>query len=108
MPETICPVCGLPKPSLCVCGTIDKEAQRITVVMESRRFNKPTTIITGITGDVKDVLKQLKSKLACGGTFKEGRIELQGDHTHKIMDVLKKMGYDESQIDVTLSKPRKR
>jgi len=100
MVEQICPVCGLPKPSLCVCGQIEKEEQKIKVFTEIRRFKKVTTVVQGITNG-KEVSKQLKSALACGGTFKDNHIELQGDHRGRILVILKKMGYDEDQVEVS-------
>lgn len=100
MVEQICPVCGLPKPSLCVCGQIEKEEQKIKVFTEIRRFKKVTTVVQGITNG-KEASKQLKSALACGGTFKDNHIELQGDHRGRIMGILKKLGYDEDQIEVS-------
>jgi len=95
----ICPKCGLPK-ELCTCGVREREEQKIAVYIERRKFNKPVTMIEGISADNKDVIKQLKSKLACGGTFKNGRIELQGDHRSKLKDLLVKLGYDENQIEI--------
>lgn len=100
MVEEICPVCGLPKPSLCVCGQMERQERKIKVFTEARRFGKITTLVTGVSNG-KEVAKQLKSKLACGGTFKDDRIELQGNHKEKISGILKKMGYDESQIEVS-------
>jgi translation initiation factor 1 len=99
MPDENCPVCGLPK-SLCVCGAIDRESQKIKVYSEARRFGKITTVVEGITDRGKEVSKDLKSKLACGGTYKDGRIELQGNHKGKIKSILGKLGYSESQIEV--------
>jgi translation initiation factor 1 len=100
MVEQICPVCGLPKPSLCVCGQIEKQEQKVKIFTEERRFHKKSTIIQGITNG-KEVVKQLKSALACGGTFKNDHIELQGDHKARIPGILKKLGYDEDQIEVS-------
>jgi len=100
MVEQICAVCGLPKPSLCVCGQIEKEEQKIKVYTEARRFGKITTVVQGITNG-KEVSKQLKSALACGGTFKHDNIELQGNHKLRIKPILKKLGYDESQIEIS-------
>ena len=68
----ICPKCGLPK-ELCVCQTIAKEAQKIRVDMLQKRYGKRMTIIRGIDTakiDVRSLMKKLKSKLACGGTYK--------------------------------------
>ncbi len=81
----ICNKCGLPK-ELCVCEDIAKESQTINIKKEKRKFGKMYTIVEGINSkeiDVKDLVKKLKHKLSCGGSFKEGRIELQGDHMPK-------------------------
>lgn len=99
MPE-ICPRCGLPI-DLCTCKSIEIEAQKINVFVEKRKFGKPTTIIEGITKNGKETASQLKSKLACGGTFKKNHIELQGDHRTKLKDILVKIGYSEDQIKIS-------
>lgn len=101
MSET-CPKCGLPKP-ICVCETIAKESQRIRVYVLKKKFDKYSTIVEGLEKksiDIKDVAKKLKSDLACGGTVKEGRIELQGDHRQKARDSLIKLGFAAQTIEV--------
>ena len=98
----ICSKCGLVK-ELCVCETIAKERQLIQVYLERKKFRKFYTIIGGIDEkeiDIKDVAKKLKEKLACGGTAKEGKIELQGDHKNKIKDILVKIGFPPDTIEV--------
>ena len=97
----ICPKCGLPK-DLCICDTIAKEEEKIKVTMEKKRFGKAVTIIHGISKDVdtKQLLKDLKTKFACGGTVKNNTIELQGDHRKRIKDVLVKMGFPSEKIEV--------
>lgn len=95
-----CSRCGLPV-DLCVCSTIEKAEQKIRVYVEKRRFGKPITLVEGITENAKEMLKQLKSQLACGGTFKEGHIELQGDHRARMMEILVKLGYAEEQIEIS-------
>ena len=98
----ICPKYGLPK-ELCVCETIAKETQRIKVYLENKKFGKNYTIISGIDNkeiDTKKLMKTLKSELACGGTDKEGRIELQGDHRHKVKEVLIRFGFPQNMIEV--------
>ena len=47
----------------------------------------------------KEITKALKSELACGGTFRDNQIELQGDHVQKIKPLLIKLGFDESSIE---------
>jgi translation initiation factor 1 len=58
------------------------------------------TIVDNVTKDMNPeaLAKNLKQKLACGGTYKEGRIELQGDHIGKIKDLLVKLGFPEERI----------
>ena len=101
MVEEVCPKCGLPR-SICVCTVIDKEAKSIKVYTTERRFKKPMTIVKGLDKKIgKSVSKQLKRKLACGGTFKEGRIELQGNHLARIKQMLVSLGFDEKQIEIS-------
>lgn len=98
----ICTKCGLVK-ELCVCETIAKESQRINIFTEKKAFGKIYTIINGIDEkeiDLKDLAKKLKNKLACGGTAKEGRIELQGNHQNKVKDILIKVGFSPDSIDI--------
>ena len=98
----MCKVCGLPK-ELCVCEEIAREQQRINVYSIKRKFGKKVTIVEGIDEkqlDLKELTKKLKSKLACGGTTKEGRIELQGDHKARVKDVLVEMGFSPNMIDM--------
>lgn len=61
------------------------------------------TIIDGIGEDVnpKELTKKLKSKLACGGTYKNNRIELQGNHKLKIKKLLVDAGFSEDQIEIS-------
>ncbi|MEM0084406.1 MAG: stress response translation initiation inhibitor YciH [Candidatus Methanomethylicia archaeon] len=98
----ICPVCGLPK-ELCVCQSIAKEQQVIKVKLETRKWGREVTIINGINDkelDLYQVVSALKSRLACGGTVKEGRIELQGDHRSRVKEILIELGFPEENIEV--------
>jgi translation initiation factor 1 len=98
----ICKKCGLPS-DLCACGELDKEETRIVIRLETRRFSKTTTMIEGIDpklSDIHHIVKELKSKLACGGTAKDGFIMLQGDHREDVKSYLVKYGFTESAIEV--------
>ena len=91
----ICPVCGLPK-ELCMCEEIAREQQSVRISVDSRRYGKVVTVIDGIDEndiDINDLAKKLKNKCAAGGTSKDGRIELQGDHKKKVKAVLEDMGF---------------
>lgn len=100
--DKICDKCGLPE-SLCVCETIAKEKEKIRVLTIKRRYGKIITLVEGIgkDADPKSVLRELKTKLACGGTIKENTIELQGNHKQKVRDILVKLGFPEDQIEIT-------
>ena len=98
----ICPICGLVK-ELCVCETIAKESQKILVYIERKKFNKNYTIVEGIDKreiDLKDLAKKLKSELACGGTIKDGKIELQGEHKRKTKNILIKYGFTPGSVEI--------
>src|SRR3989338_5318247 len=98
----VCPICGLVK-ELCVCETIAKESQKIMVYIERKKFNKNYTIVEGIDGkeiDLKDLAKKLKSELACGGTIKDGKIELQGEHKQRTKKILINYGFAPNAVGV--------
>ena len=91
----ICDVCGLPE-ELCVCEEIAREVQTVKVFTVRRRFGKLMTIIEGIDEhdiDIKELTKTLKAKCACGGTSKNGQIELLSD-----------MGFSSDTIEIRESK----
>ena len=96
----ICPVCGLPK-ELCVCESIAKESQIITVSIVKRKFGKKHTLIQGISNtdvNLKDLTKKLKGKFACGGTVKKEVIDLQGDHMKQVKVVLVELGFNAGSV----------
>ncbi|BCU67477.1 stress response translation initiation inhibitor YciH [Sulfolobales archaeon HS-7] len=83
------------------CEQLNKEEQFIKVRLEKRRYGKEVTVIEGIEGNdskLKEIASELKSRLATGGTTKNNRIELQGDHREKVRQVLEEMGYPSSNI----------
>lgn len=96
----ICPKCGLPEQA-CVCEQIVKSSQKIKVTTEKKRYGKIVTVVTGFGSGInmKQITKDLKNRLACGGTYKEDMIELQGDHRKKIKEMLVKLGFDENSIE---------
>lgn len=79
---------------------IAKGNQTITVSMVSRRYGKMITLISGFDKnfDIKATAKRLKEELACGGTVKDGVIELQGNHQKQVRAVLVKLGFPEDSI----------
>ena len=91
----ICPKCGLPK-EICACEEIARARQKITIAVDKRRYGKMMTVVDGINPhdlDMDALISSLKSTCACGGTIKDGKIELQGDHRTKVKDALEKIGF---------------
>ncbi|MEG9195264.1 MAG: stress response translation initiation inhibitor YciH [Candidatus Methanoglobus sp.] len=98
----ICSRCGLPR-DLCICEEVAKEQQYILIKVGKRRYGKEVTTIEGLDGNeinLEELAKFLKSKLACGGTIKNGVIELQGNHAAKVKDLLVKKGFNPDRIKV--------
>lgn len=92
----VCPICGLPE-ELCICEEIAKEQQHIKIYCDQRRYGKTVTVVEGFEGadiDLNDLARKLKTKCAAGGTVKEGKIELQGEHRKKVQETLQEMGFE--------------
>lgn len=96
-----CPKCGMLK-DLCVCEILDKQGvAKIKVYTTSKKFKKLVTVIEGIDkAQLDQTTKELKHKLACGGTAKEGVVILQGNHKNRLRAVLKQLGYLEESIEI--------
>jgi len=96
----ICPKCGL-REQACICEQMGKSSQRISVRIDKKRYGKLVTIVSGFdkTINIKEIAKNLKNELACGGTTREDSIELQGDHIKRIKEILIKMGFEGELID---------
>ena len=92
-----CEICGLPK-EICTCEEVARETQgNIAIKTERRRYGKLVTLIEGVdessVNDMGAFTKKLKTLCACGGTLKNGVIELQGDQKRKVLKELKGMGF---------------
>ena len=98
--EEIDPVTGLPK-SLGISDQLEKERQTIRIRVLTRKFRKKVTQVSGLESEehAERLAKVLKKKLACGGTSKNGVIELQGDHLRKTKEVLLAECFNEDLID---------
>ncbi|MEM2192632.1 MAG: hypothetical protein QXG38_03355, partial [Candidatus Hadarchaeales archaeon] len=77
--------------------------KRIRCYSSSRKRGKGVRVIEWIYANnisEEELMKELKTKLACGGTIKEGHIELQGDHRSRVKEVLIGMGFSPEMIDL--------
>lgn len=100
MPQ-ICQTCGLPK-DICACEAIEKETtQKLKVYTTEKRFRKLVTVVEGLEGEeLEGTTKELKRKLACGGSCKDGFIVLQGNHKERVRQYLVSLGYPNEAITV--------
>lgn len=95
-------VTGLPK-EFGIGEALEKETQKIKIMVVKKRYGKYMTVIKGLDKsklDLKDLLRKLKSKLACGGTYKNDEIELQGEHKERVRKILVGEGFPEEIIEV--------
>jgi translation initiation factor 1 len=61
------------------------------------RGGKTVTVATGFVGigqpEKEQLAKKMRSACGCGGTVKDGRIEIQGDQREKVAQVLAAAGF---------------
>jgi translation initiation factor 1 len=98
--KLLCPKCHQLKKT-CTCKPDEPPApSKSTVVRVGRetkgRRGKGVTIISDLPLDEKgltELAAKLKNRLGTGGTVKDGRIEIQGDHRDQIIAELEGLGY---------------
>lgn len=95
----MCPFCARPQAD-CVCrlpGAVPKGDGFVRVRRETKgRGGKAVTVILGAplaASDLATLAKELKHKLSCGGSVKDGAIELQGDHRDAVVAALQARGW---------------
>ena len=61
------------------------------------RGGKTVTIVTGFTGiglpEKESLAKKMRNACGCGGTVKDGDIEIQGDQREKLAQILTEAGF---------------
>ena len=122
--DTLSDIAGLPD-ELGIDEDFARSQQRLTVRVESRRYGKPVTLVSGFDpdltdgDDLKELASELKREVGAGGTVRDGTIEVQGDHADRMPGLLRDRGFDvdlggtlygdvERQRDDTLSHSQKR
>ena len=93
-----CPECRLAI-AQCVCGQAVINVSTDGVVRVSRetkgRKGKGVTLVQGLGLEAEPLTKlskQIKATCGCGGTVKDGIIEVQGDHVDTVVAFLLKQG----------------
>jgi translation initiation factor 1 len=70
-------------------------SQRVRVSIEKRGKGKKVTVLAGLAQrDQEELLPRLKAFVGAGGTIKEGKLEVQGEHKEKLVLELVRLGYD--------------
>lgn len=95
----MCPGCNKPA-AKCVCRkkqSIPKSDGVVRLMRETKgRKGKGVTSITGVpldNNELKKLAKSLKQKCGCGGSLKNGVIEIQGEHRDVLEKELGRLGY---------------
>jgi translation initiation factor 1 len=60
------------------------------------RGGKAVTLVKNLIlaeDDMKALAKKLKAACSCGGTVKDGQIEIQGEQRERIAELLRELGY---------------
>jgi len=75
-----------------------KNRGRVDITREKGgRGGKTVTIVDGFVGiglpEKESLVKQMRAACGCGGTVKEGRIEIQGDQRENVARILEKAGF---------------
>ena len=96
----ICPDCGLPIAACrcrAPCAAVPKGDGVVRVGRETAgRKGAGVTVITGVplaAAELAALASTLKKRCGSGGTARDGRIEIQGDHRDTLVTELRKMGY---------------
>ena len=95
----MCPGCSNPL-AQCQCSSLIPIPSGDGIVRVGRetkgRKGKGVTVITSLAlaeDDLKKLAAKLKNKCGCGGTVKDGVIEIQGDNRDKLIELLKADGF---------------
>lgn len=93
-----CPVCEQPQDD-CICAEqpVNTGDGIARVRRESKgRGGKTVTTIQGLIltlEELKALTAALKKRCGCGGSLKDGVIEIQGDHVQLLIEELQKRGF---------------
>jgi len=83
-------------------NTLSPKEQFLEALFSNKgRAGKTVTVIRGFQGnedDLKALGKLLKTKCGVGGSVKDKEIIIQGNYRDKIMEILKKEGYNVKRV----------
>jgi translation initiation factor 1 len=75
-----------------------KNRGRVDILRETNgRGGKTVTVVTGFVGiglpEKESLAKKMRAACGCGGTVKDGRIEIQGDQRETVAKILTEAGF---------------
>lgn len=106
MLNSTCPVCGLPT-ELCVCQEVEKTSSLIEIKVEKRKYGKMWAIVSGVDTDndrLKEIVKNIKNRLAVAGTIKGKNVEIlfgKTDKTKLLVEILISEGFNKDSIRIS-------
>jgi translation initiation factor 1 len=79
-------------------STRSKDRGRVDIVRSTaHRGGKTVTVVKNFVGiglpEKEQLAKQMQKACGCGGTVKEGRIEIQGDKRNEVARILTEAGF---------------
>lgn len=101
---SMCPKCHKPE-AHCVCDCTQPVPAGDGVVRVGRqtqgRKGKGVTVITGLAlapAELEQLARELKQRCGCGGTVKDGVIEIQGDQRDRLVADLAARGFKVKRV----------
>ncbi len=95
----MCPDCRQPLADCRCAAPVLPQGDGIVRVSRSTagRGGKTVTLVTGFVGiglpEKEQLAKKMRNACGCGGTVKDGDIEIQGDQREKIAAILTEAGF---------------
>jgi translation initiation factor 1 len=88
---------GLPRPGPAAAPPA-RNRGRVDITREKGgRGGKTVTVVDGFTGiglaEKEQLAKRMRAACGCGGTVKDGRIEIQGDQRETVSRILSEAGF---------------
>jgi translation initiation factor 1 len=76
----------------------ERNRGRVDITREKGgRGGKTVTVVDGFTGiglpEKEQLMRKVRTACGCGGTVKDGRIEIQGDHRDTVASLLTEAGF---------------
>ena len=102
---------GLPDELLgLVDENVSKQYSKIQIKIERRKYGKIWAVLSGFeleASKLKEIVRKIKTRLACGGTIKNRNIEVlfgRIEKTKDLINILAEEGFDKESISISKEK----